>query len=81
MDEIKATAARHKQETAERLDRELSATYPGTNKPDNYFYSRILEECCDHTPWAESDALFKSLKDKERPEKCELIKAFYLSHF
>ena len=81
MDKINATAARHRKETEERLDREFSATYPGTNKPNDYYYSRILDECCNYTPWMESDALFKNLKGKSRPEKCEIIKEYYLKHF
>ncbi len=72
MEEIKKTAADHRKKTEERLALELSS---------DYGYSRTLEEIADYTPWAVSDALFKSLKGKERPEKCELIKACYIENF
>lgn len=72
MEKIKKTAANHRKKTEERLTLELSSYYG---------YGRILEEITDYTPWTVSDALFKSLKGKERPEKCELIKACYFENF
>ena len=72
MEKIKETAADHRKKTEDRLNLELSS---------DYGYSRTLEEICNYTPWTVSDALFKSLKGKERPEKCELIKACYFLNF
>ena len=51
---------------------------------------KIKETAADHRKKTEdrlnlelsvSDALFKSLKGKEHPEKCELIKACYFENF
>ena len=72
MEKIKATAQSHREQTVKRLDRELST---------DYGYGRILDECCDYTPYECWHQLLNDLKDKTREEKNKLIKEYYLTNF
>lgn len=72
MIKIKTTAQSHREQTIKRLDRELST---------DYGYGRILDECCDYTPYECWHQLLNDLKDKTREEKNKLIKDYYLTNF
>lgn len=73
MKKIEEVAKRHKTETEARLDKELNG--------GDYFYGRVLDECCNYTPstmWLE---LLNNLQDKEHGEKVKLIKEYYMKNF
>lgn len=73
MQEIKATAERHKEKTLQRLQLELSNKY--------YFY-RVLSEICNYTPYSVSDQLYKDLKQCETEEaRREVVTKCYMQNF
>lgn len=72
MEKIKATAQSHKEQTIERLDRELAS---------DYGYGRTLDECCNYTPYKHWHELLNILKDKTEEEKRSIIKEYYLMNF
>lgn len=73
MQRIEETAERHKQKTLERLELELS---------DKYYFSRVLEEICNYTPYRVQDELFKDLKQcATDEERREVVKKCYMQNF
>ena len=71
MKRIKKNAEQHKKETEKMLDLELK----------HEIYGRILDECCDYTPYDKWHSLLENLKDKSDEEKRQIIKEFYLTNF
>ena len=71
MKRIEETAKHHREETEKRLDLELN----------HEIYGRILDECCDYTPYEQWNSLLENLKDKSDEEKRQIIKEFYLTNF
>lgn len=72
MEKIKATAQSHREQTIKRLDLELSG---------DYGYDRTLDEICNYTDFFKSNQLLNDLKDKEKTERIEMIKDYYLTNF
>ena len=72
MEKIKATALSHREHIVERLDMGLA---------DDYYYGRVLEECCDYTPYEMWHKLLEELKDKTRTQRNLIIKEYYLKNF
>ena len=72
MKKIKTTAQSHREQTIKRLDRELST---------DYGYGRILDECCDYTPYTCWHKLLNDLNGKEIEERKKLIKNYYMTYF
>lgn len=73
MQEIKATAERHKAKTLQRLQLELS---------EKYHFSRVLDEICNYTPYSVSNQLFDDLTQCETEEaRREVVTACYMQNF
>ena len=72
MEKIKATAQSHKEQTIERLERELT---------NDYGYGRILNECCNYTNFQLSNEFLNSLNNKTEKQKKDISKEYYLTNF
>lgn len=72
MQEIKATAERHKAKTLQRLQLELS---------NEYNFYRVLDEICNYTPYRVSEQLFNDLKQcKTEEARREVVTACYIQN-
>ena len=72
MQEIKATAERHKVKTLQRLQLELS---------NEYNFYRVLDEICNYTPYRVSEQLFNDLKQcKTEEARREVVTKCYMQN-
>ena len=73
MKKIEEVASRHKRETEIRLDKELNG--------GSYYFERILDDCCNYTPYVLWQQLLTDINGKKHSEKVKIVKDFYMKYF